>query len=792
MIPSYFKIALRYLAKNKVYSFINVVGLSLGLAFAMLMILYTKDELSFDKFHKDVNSTWLIAIEVRNPDGSSFDKMGITSILHGPKFKDNLPEVASFVRLTNTYRDIKLGEDVNSQRVLEADSSFFSFFTFPLVHGSPERALQNVHSVVISEDMAIRHFGSSDAINKTILFESNGTFIPYTITGVAKRCPQNSSIQFEAVIPLQEASDDLSWVNTYLSTFVKLNEGSDVKSVSSKMQNVFDVESKEVMEQVRNYGFTQSFYHELLPFTDVHLSQHFKAEAGLTNPSNVIYSYILSAIAIFILAIACINFINLTIARSAKRAREIGIRKVVGSNRQQLVGQFLGESFLLCCFSFIGAIVLAQLIIPVFNNLINKKLSLSYLMDSRLIAIYVALLILTGLLAGFYPAIVLSRFSPVQTLYARLKVAGKNYFQRALIVFQFALASIMIIATAIVYQQFDYLTSKDLGYDPDNVVKVVKRNLSHREAKIFEEGLIANPNILSVSPHRHGGMNGKVKGDVVMNFTYETVDENFIDLLKIQVVQGRNFSSLYLSDSANAVVINEAFVKAAGWKDPIGQEVKMMDGTSSSVVGIVKDYNYESLKKVIEPQLFSLAFDAEHPSYQQILIRIHPGTEASSISYIEKTFKKLFPIQPYQYQFYDDLNFSNYENEFKWKQVILVSGLLTILIAAIGLFGLSILTAESKFKEIGIRKVLGASLKTIVFELYKKQLSLILMALLIAIPIGYYVTDVWLDNYPYRIEVGIGTFIGTGLIVLLIGGITISYQTIKTGLLNPVDSLRTE
>ena len=350
----------------------------------------------------------------------------------------------------------------------------------------------------------------------------------------------------------------------------------------------------------------------------------------------------------------------------------------------------------------------------------------------------------------------------------------------------------MIIATAIVYQQFDYLTSKDLGYEPDNVVKVVKRNLSHREAKIFEEELIGNPNILSVSPHRHGMMNGKINGDVIMNFTYEAVDENFIDLLKIHVVQGRNFSSLYPSDSANAVVINEVFVKAAGWTDAIGQEVKMMDGTSSSVVGIVKNYNYESLKKTIEPQLFSLAFDAEHPSYQQVLIRIQTGTEASSISYIEKTFKKLFPMQPYQYQFYDDLNFSNYESEFKWKQVILLSALLTILIAGIGLFGLSILTSESKFKEIGIRKVLGASLKTIVFELYKKHLSLILIALLLAIPIGYYVTDVWLDNYPYRIEVGAGTFIGTGLIVLLIGGITISYQTIKTGLLNPVDSLRTE
>lgn len=259
MIASYFKIALRYLAKNKIYSFINVAGLSLSLACAMLMILYTKDEFSFDKFQKDISYTYLIAIDVQNPDGSSSDKMGLTSILHGPRFKDNLPEVESFVRLMNKYRDIKLGEDINSQKVLEADSNFFSFFTFPLTQGNPQTVLQDVHSVVISEDIAIRHFGNDDPLNRTLLFESDGVFIPYTVTGVSKRCPQNSSIQFDVVMPLKEAHDDLAWVNVSYSTFVKLNERSDIKAVSSKMQKVFEAESKEVMEQVRSYGFTQSF-----------------------------------------------------------------------------------------------------------------------------------------------------------------------------------------------------------------------------------------------------------------------------------------------------------------------------------------------------------------------------------------------------------------------------------------------------------------------------------------------------------------------------------------------------
>jgi putative ABC transport system permease protein len=792
MISSYVKIALRYLAKNKIYSFINVVGLSFSLACVMLIILYTKDEFSFDKFHKNLNFTYLIAIDVRNPDGSSFDKMGVTSNLHGPRFKDNLPEIASFVRLHNVYKDIKLGEEVTTQLILEADTNFFSFFSFPLIKGNPKRAFQNKHSVIISEDMAIRHFGNHDALNKTILFESNGTFIPYTVTGIAKRCPQNSSIQFDAVLPIRETHDEFGWVSTYVTTFVRLTDGSNVELVKSKMQKVFEEESKAAMDQVRNYGFNQSFYHELLPFADVHLSQDFKAEAGLTKASNPLYSYILSGIGIFMLAIACINFINLTIARSTKRAREIGIRKIVGGKRKQLIGQFMGESFFLCFISFGGAMVMALSLLPMFNDLVNKELSLSYLMDSKLIVAYLFILILTGLSAGFYPAVILSSYNPVQTLYSRFKLSNKSYFQRGLIVFQFAMATFMVVSTITVYLQFDYLTERDLGYQPYNVLKVVKRNLSHREAKIFSEQLSKDPDILSVSPQGHGSMNGKINGDSIMNFTYEAVNENFIGLMKITLVQGRNFSQEHSTDSAAAVIINESFSKRSGWENPIGQQVKMMDGTQSNVIGVIKDYHYESLKRKIEPQLFSLAFNPQNPSYQHLLIRIQPGTESKSLAFIETTFKKLFPMHPYSYEFYDEINLKNYEAEAKWKQVILLSAMLTIFIAGIGLFGLSILTAESRFKEVGIRKVLGASATQVVMTIYKSHLPLIFFSLIVGMPAAYYASNVWLDNYPYRIDVEIGTLIGAGLFVLMIAVITISFQTIKTALLNPVDSIRME
>ena len=794
MMVSYFKIALRYLAKNKIYSFINVAGLSLSLSCAMLMILYTKDELSFDTFHKDVNSIYLIAIDVRQPDGSSDWKMGVTGFLHGPRFKATVPEIQSYLRLSPSYKDIKLGDEVQSQKIILADTNFFSMFQFPLIHGNSKTALVQPNSVVISQDVAIKHFGTEDALNKIILIESEGQFKPYTVTGVAKRCPQNSSIQFEVLLPLAipiEVEQKIdNWVDDNVNTFVRLSAGSNVATVNAKMQQVFESESKEVMNRVRSTGFTQSFHHQLQSFTDIHLSQEIIAEGSLINGSNPMYSYILSGIALFILIIACINFVNLTIARSVKRAREIGIRKVVGSGRQQLIGQFLGESFLLCCLSFISALFLAKLLLPFFNSVINKELSLSYLMDVRLIVSYLILLIVTGLLAGFYPAIVLSGYNPVQTLYNQFRLSGKNYLQRGLVIFQFALATFMILATITIYLQFDYLTTKQLGFDPDHIVGVPKRNLSLKESAVFRDELLKNPEIESVAPFGHDMTVLKLTGDRIYNPTYEIVDENFIDILKIPIVLGRNFSTQFPSDSIHSVLVNEAFVKMAGWTNPIGSEVNLFNTKEKKVViGVVKDYHFQSLREIIGPQLFS-AISNTDDHYQRWLVRIKPNSEASSLPFIEKTFKKLFPLTPYAYEFYDEKILQNYEAESKWKKVILLGASMTIFIAGIGLFGLSILTAERRFKEIGIRKVLGASVQYVALTLSKEFVQLISIALLIAMPIAYYACSSWLETYPYRTNVGPGTFILTGTLVVIIALATTSFQSIKTALSNPVESLR--
>lgn len=795
MVTSYFKIALRYLAKSKIYSFINIAGLSLGLGCAMLILLYTKDELSFDAFHKNANSIYQVTVDVRFPDGSSMEKMGMSSILLGPYLKSNLPEVQSSLRLAKTFWDVKLGDAVQSQSVMLADSNFFTLLTFPLLHGNAKTALQQPSSVVISEEMAIRHFGTLDAIDKTLLFERNGEFKTYIVTGVAKRAPQNSSIQFEAVLPLISSPEEMGnerWVSIDVNTLLQLSNGSDVISVADKIQKLFVAVSKDAFEPVRASGFKEMFYHNLLPLKDIHLSQEFKAEFSFVNGSSPMYSYILSGIALFILVVACINFVNLTIARSLKRAKEIGIRKVVGSGRQQLIWQFLGESLLLCCFSFLGGLLLAQLAIPLFNDMTNKALSLSYLVDVKLVVGYIALFFVTALLAGFYPAMVLSGFNPVQTLYNQFRLTGKNYLQKGLVIFQFTLATIMILGTLTIYYQFEYLTKKDLGYESNNLVHVPKRNLTPQEAKLFGEHLIKNSNIISVAPFRHGETNAKVTGDSIMHFNYESVDESFIDMLKLQIVEGRNFSSQFPADSSNAVLVNEAFVKVTGLKDPIGHEINFfLNNERKMIVGIIKDYHFASLRDAIGPQCFATR-PAGKETYRQMLIRIKPNSEATSLPYIEKTFKKLFPMQPYTYQFDDEQNRQQYAAEAKWKKVVLFGALLTILISAFGLFGLSILTAEKRFKEIGIRKVLGASVHTIAMTLTKDFLLLISLSLLVAMPIGYFAGTTWLENYPYRINMSVWVFVGTAILVMTIAIFTTSYQSIKASLMNPVESLKRE
>jgi putative ABC transport system permease protein len=799
MLRNYFKTAFRNLLQNKIYAFINIAGLSLGLACAILIMLYVNDEVSYDRFHKSASQIYRIDKQQTREDGG-IHFGSYTGYFPGPRFAARIPEIQSFVRFEPSFVDIKTGSDIQSQSISLVDANFFSVFNFPLLHGNAATALTQPNSVVITEDMARKYFGNSYAVGKTISIKSEGTFTPYTVTGVAKNCPQNSSIKFQVVLPLKVSAADESnndnWFNSFLTTFVVLAPNANVKAVQDKMDKVFKADASEAINKIRvQYGIKDiGTSYALESLTAIHLGNRVPDEDEiLSDKSNPTFSYILSAIALFILLIACINFVNLTVARSVKRAKEIGIRKVIGGTRKQLMIQFLSESFILCLIAFSFAIVIVTAVLPVFNQLSNKVLSLSYVFNAQLIIGYVMLFIITGLLAGFYPAAVLSNYNPVKTLYSRFNLAGKNYLQKSLVVFQFTLTSFLIIGTLAIFLQFNYLTTQSLGYDDNNLITVNKSQLTRNEAALFKQQVMKNPDIIDVAAKNRDFSNNTVKAvssDKSVNVVVETMDASYLPLLRVPIVSGRNFSPDYPSDSTHTVLVNEALVREAGWKQPLNQQViSFEDGRTYTVAGVVKDYHYKPLTEKITPQLFTMN---PNNNYGTVYIKIRQGTETSSLQYITKTFKNLFPLSPFVYNFKQEQNEQSYAAEAKWRQIILLSAILTIFISCIGLFGLSVLSAEKRIKEIGIRKVLGASVSNIVSLLSTDFLKLIFTALMISTPLAWMATNMWLQHYPYRITISWWLFASSALLVILIALFTISFQSIKAALANPVESLRTE
>ena len=799
MFKNYFTTAFRNIRRSKVYSFINIFGLSLGLACAMLIILYVKDEVSYDRFHKNVDHIYRVVSK------SSYKgeerKSGNTGFLQGPRFATNVPGIESFVRIQSGRQDIKKGTDIESHDLLFVDSSFFSVFSFPLLHGNPESCLVDPKSIVLSEDEAIKQFGTTDAIGKIVMLKADSVFSPHRVSAIAKRVPQNSSIQFTILLPFRESETDANnndnWFNFFLNTFVTVNPHSNVSAIDSSMQRFYLANATNTFKAMaEKYGIgpdaSMGTYY-LQPYIDMHMSTELPAQNGLTNASNPMYSYILSGIALFVLLIACINFINLTVARSVKRAKEIGIRKVVGGDRKQLIFQFLGESFVLCLIAFSLAVILVWTILPLFNDLANKALSFSYLFDAKLIGGYILLFILTGLLSVFYPALILSGYNPVETLYSRFNLKGKNYLQRSLVVLQFALASFLIIATFTIYAQFNYLTHKDLGYDDHHVIELYKDRINHDEAASFKAELQKNPNILEVASKNGGQWStmARISNDSSLQFDYETVDESYIPLMKIPVVKGRNFSKDHPGDAAHSILVNQTFVQKAGWKDPIGETVNFFYNNNEiyTVIGVVKDYHNKALDQKIGPQMFTMKKDNLYGLYT---IRIKPGTETQVLDFLQNAFRQFYPLSPYNYVFKDQQKLRAYEREAKWKQIILFGAVLTIFISCIGLFGLSVLSAEKRTKEIGIRKVLGASVNGLVTALSKDFLKLVCIALVVAIPAAWMASDKWLQHYPYRITLNWWLFATAALLVIMIALLTVSFQAVKAAVANPVKSLRSE
>ena len=795
MIKNYFKTAFRNLWRAKGFSLINISGLSVGLACCMLIFLYNFDEVSYDRFHERKDNIYRVTATISRADGN-VDKIGSTGMMPGPTFKQAIPEVQDYVRVQSGGFNIKHGKEVFEQEVLFVDSNFFSVFSFPLIAGDPKTALLDMHSVVMSEEIAEKYFGKKNAVGQILELNTGEKFEPFMVSAVAKRSPQNSSIKIKMLVPMRfqrSRNPDTQWVNFFLNTFIVLKPGADMKSVESKFAGVFKRESAtELKEMEEKYGFKDKVKFSLQPLLAMHLSTDFRSDNGLTDASNPMYSYILTGIALFILLIACINFINLTVAQSLKRSKEIGIRKVVGGQRKQLIAQFLGESFILSFIAFLLAVLLVQVALPFFNTLANKALAFSYLLDIKLVLGYIALFIITGLLAGFYPALVLSRFNPVETLYGRFRITGKNYLSKGLVVFQFTLATFLIVATMIIYSQFNYLMNYDLGYNDKNVAIVNTGGIDRGKLDVFRNELLKNPSIESVTADQGGrwGTIAHINGGKEILFDFKYVDENYFPLFKIPVATGRNFSKDFSMDTAEAAIINESFAKAAGWKEPLGKQVDFFYYNKKyTVVGVIKDYHYLSLAEKIGPQLFTM-----NPRYQyrDVFIKVKPGNTSQTLRDLEKTFKAHFPVQPYQYNFKDALNAEQYEKEAKWKQIITFGAILTIFISCIGLFGLATLSAEKRTKEIGIRKVLGATVSAIVRKLSVDFLKLVLLASILAAPFAWWAMNKWLQDFAYRVEISWWIFIVAGIATLLIALITVGLRAIKAALANPVKNLRTE
>ena len=592
----------------------------------------------------------------------------------------------------------------------------------------------------------------------------------------------------------QMLNPDEQWMNFYLTTFLELSPGASPATVVSKMIRVYTERAAAQLKEAREKnGFKETVNWGLQPFTQIHLSKDYDAEDELSDPSNPVYSYILTGIAAFILLIACINFVNLTIGRSLKRGKEIGIRKVIGGRRIQLVWQFLGESFLACFIAFGFAVLLALAALPVFNELANKQLSLSYLLDTQLVVGFVGFFLLTGFAAGFYPALVLSGFNPVDTLYQRLRLTGRNYLAKTLVVIQFALAGLLIISTFFIYQQFHYLTHQDLGYNDANLVTTtIETENIDRFIREFKTGLQRNGAVQSVAIHNAGreGTAAKADGKEIV-FDFEHIDENYLATLQIPVIKGRNFSASFPADSANSILVNETFAREAGWKDPIGKTVDFLyEKKKYTVVGVVADFHFRPLNEKIGSELFTRVPVGNNSA--QFNIRIAPGNTPQTLAYIESTYKALAPFHPFSYTFKRDDNLHAYDAQEKWKQIIAFAAGFTIFISCIGLFGLTTLAAERRTKEIGIRKVLGASVTNLVQLLSLNFLKLVLIANLIALPVAWWAVNKWLDNFAYHIGIHWWVFALAVLITLFIALSTIGFRALSAAVANPVNNLRSE
>jgi putative ABC transport system permease protein len=803
MFRSYFKTAWRNLMKNKTFSFINVVGLAIGLTCFILMAVFVFDELSYDKYPADADNIYRVNLSVTgNGDVAVYPNVDYAV---GEGMKSAFPEIKSFTRITPAgdfvkYNDKQFKED----ELAFADSNFLQMFSIPLIDGSNKDALVQPNSIVISKAFAKKYFGEANPVGKSLMIGLNNAL--YKVTGVFDEVPHNSHFHFDAFMSLSTFHiTQPTWSNLGYFTYVLLNKNTDVKKLETKtrqlvaehvvpeIQHDMGVSLAEAQKSVNTFVFS------LQPLTDIHLYSHTKYE--LEPNGDIQYVYIFSALAIFILLLACINFTNLSTARAAKRAREVGIRKVMGSGKIQLIKQFLSESVLLSFCAMLIAMVLVFALLPYFDEISGKQINFPYLLDYRFIIALIVLVFVAGILAGIYPAFFLSSFNPVKVLKGvSTRKKQKISLRSGLIVFQFFISIALVTATIIVYQQLHYMQNKKLGYDKEQVLFIPDGRLLGNNQDAFKQQLLQDSRVVSASiarsvpgdPFMDGTQiypkNENGNGQEIHTNIYH-VDYDYLKTLGIHIKQGRNFSRDFQTDSASGVVINEAAVQQLGWShtNPIGKSIVRSGQHEYKVIGVVNDFNYTSAKQKIAPLMMLLGYN-----YGGIIIKIKTNDVTGFLNDLKKDWNSFSPSGPLNYTFLDDKFAALYTSEHKTQEIFSAFTIVAIIIAALGLFGLSAFVIEQRTKEIGIRKVLGATVQQVLVLVSKEFLWLVAIAFILSVPVTYWAMHHWLQSYAYRIHIGVGVFAIAGGAALLIALITVSFQSIKAALSNSIKALRTE
>lgn len=814
MLQSYLKIALRDLLKQKGLSFINVLSLSIGLACFILLLLYAVNEFNYDRFHADNERIFRVYRWTENMNDEGTEGDPYLPVPLGPAMQEDFPDIEKFTRFREAWGEsfVRVDGTVSRLEVCFADPQFWEMFSFPLQYGKANNAVRELNHIVLTEKTALRLFGEANPIGRVLDIKLEADFEPFVVSAVAKDLPSNTSIQFEAIGNFEKilaqpsmVERKTSWGHSAYYTFVKLRPGSglatDAKRLLQLRQKYYPGEEQELRAQGFWKGQGAPVTYRMQTLRAMHTQT--LVGGGQVPPIEPRSIWILLGIAAGILAIAAINFTTLAIGRSAARAREVGVRKVMGSGRTALIGQFLVESILLATVSATLGLLLMRFMLPVFNQLADRELVFSLRQFPELAWIIAGLILLTGVLAGTYPALVISGFRPVEILKSKIRLGGSNLFTKSLVTGQFVVSVGLIISTLVILQQLNFMRSKNPGFDRENVVVVDASGTdSKRIFPLFKRAALAQPEVIGVAGSELGlgAEQGWSRSGWVHNNTHREVFEYFVDadylnVLKMQLLAGRNFDPRMATDTLNAVVINASMMRYFGWtpETALGQQLLGYHEDPQvplpQVIGVVKDFNFLPMKVAVSPQMFH-QFSGYTPF--KYFIRIHPGDPAPALAALKKEWEKWEPSLPFKYRFLDESLNDFYQSEARLGRIISLAGGISIFLACLGLFGLATLSVLNRTKEIGIRKVLGASVAALTGLIAQDFIKLILIAILIASPIAGYLMNQWLADFAYRIELSWWMFALAGVLAVVIAFLTIGFQSVKAALANPVKSLRSE